>query len=75
MGRSLRVVDDMKITCRSAAILADVMSTNNFHSSTDVLSLPGRVHQPPQSDLEYDQENFDKFLVEQQAFLAAGTNS
>lgn len=75
MGRSLRVVDDMEITCRGAAILADVMLTHNFPSSTQALSLPGRVHHPSAADVDYGQENFDKFLEEQRALLGEGQNS
>jgi xylulokinase len=75
MGRSLRVVDDMEITCRGAAILADVMLTRNFPSSTAALSISGRVHHPRPSDLEYGRENFRKFLAEQKALLAKSAES
>lgn len=75
MGRPLRVVDDIEITCRGAAILADVMLTHNFPSSTAALSLPGRVHHPSPADLEYGRKNFHTFLAEQKVLLAKGEES
>ena len=70
MGRALRVVDDVEITCRGAAILADVIHTQNISASTAALSVSGNVVHPSNADREYGNVNYQIFLAEQEALLA-----
>ena len=70
MGQPLRVVDDVEITCRGAAILADTMISQNIAQSTAALSISGEVHQPTEADLEYGLRNYQVFIEEQHALLA-----
>ena len=70
MGRALRVVDDVEITCRGAAILADVIHTQNISTSTTALSVSGNVVHPSNTDREYGNVNFQIFRAEQEALLA-----
>ena len=70
MGQTLRIVDDLEITCRGAAILADAMLTQSISESTKALSTSGVIHQPSPQDLEYGARNFQRFLAEQKALLA-----
>lgn len=75
MGQSLRVVDDVEITCRGAAILADTMMTGNIAQSTAALSLSGEVHLPTETDIDYGLRNYNVFIEEQQALLAKSRKS
>lgn len=75
MGQPLRVVDDLEITCRGAAILAHAMLTNNLAASTAALARSGTVHHPSQADLEYGRQHFDAFIAAQNALLAREATS
>jgi xylulokinase len=70
MGQALRVVDDLEITCRGSAILADAMLTGSIASSTAALSVSGVIYDPSEADLEYGQRNYHRFIAEQEGLLA-----
>lgn len=70
MGQPLRVVDDLEITCRGSAILADAMATGDIAASTRALSVTGEVHQPSNEDIDYGQRHFPRFLEAQAALLS-----
>ena len=70
MGQPLRVVDDLEITCRGSAILADAMLTGSIASSTAALSVSGVIYDPSEADLEYGQRNYHRFIAEQEGLLA-----
>ena len=69
MGQSLRIVDDLEITCRGSAILADAMLTQDIAESTSALMVSGKVHHPTDQDIEYGQRQFNRFCERQKAAL------
>lgn len=70
LGKKLRVVNDVEITCRGSAILAHAMLSGDISSSTQVLQKSGIEHSPSDHDLEYGEQNFERFLKEQKYLLA-----
>jgi hypothetical protein len=70
MGQSLRIVNDLEITCRGSAILADAMLTGDIAASTHALMVSGSVHHPSPAEIAYGERTYNRFIEKQRSLLA-----
>ena len=70
MGQSLRIVNDLEITCRGSAILADAMLTGDIAASTHALMASGKVYHPSPAENDYGQRNYNRFIEKQRSLLS-----
>jgi len=70
MGQSLRIVNDLEITCRGSAILANAMLTGDLATSTHALMVSGSVHHPSPAEIAYGERTYNRFIEKQRSLLA-----